>query len=200
MSTTTPGETPTNTRNEPFKIVAFSGSLRAASSNRGLVHLAIRLLEEQSPGATDVELVDWIDQIPYYNEDLETDLPAVVARWRDLVGVADGLVLGMPEYNSGASAVAKNAIDWLTRPFTNAAIKGKVIAMLTSAGKGGGSNVQAGLEPFLAFYGNTVVVEPPVQVALGFQRIAPDGTTDDAEILDAVGGKMTNFVAALRAR
>ena len=182
----------------PFKIIAFSGSLRAASSNRGLVHLATRLLEEQAPGETTVELVDWIDQIPYYNEDLEADQPESVVRWRAAVNACDAMIIGMPEYNFGPSAVAKNAIDWLTRPFGAPAIKGKVIALLTSAGKGGGTNVQQALTPILGYFGNTMIEQPPVTVAMGFQRIAPDGTTDDAEILDVVGAKIAGMLAALR--
>jgi chromate reductase, NAD(P)H dehydrogenase (quinone) len=184
----------------PFRVVAFNGSLRAASSNRGLVHLAIRLMEQQAPGATEIELVDWIDQLPYYNEELEADLPPVVARWRELITSADALLLGMPEYNFGPPAVAKNAIDWLTRPFGKAALTGKVIALLTSGGKGGGTNVQQALTPILGYLGNTMVIDPPVTIALGFQRISPDGATEDMEIIDAVGGKVAAVLAALRAR
>jgi NAD(P)H-dependent FMN reductase len=193
-----PTDEPTATR--PFRVLAFSGSLRAASSNTGLVHLATRSLREQGGDEVEIEVVDWIDQIPYYNEDLEADQLPVVTRWRSTLGAADALVIGMPEYNFGPPAVAKNAIDWATRPYGSAALSGKVIALLTSAGKGGGTNVQQALVPILGYLGNTVVEQPPVTIALGFQRIAADGTTEDPEIVRLVTEKMANLLAALRAR
>jgi len=109
------------------------------------------------------------------------------------------MIIGMLEYNFGPSAVAKNPIDWLTRPFGAPAIKGKVIAFLTSAGKGGGTNVQQALTPILGYFANTMIEHPPVTIAMGFQRIAPDGATDDAEILEVVGAKVAGLLAALRA-
>ena len=91
---------------ESFRAVAFSGSLRIGSTNTALVHLAARV----APANLDVEIVDWIDQLPYYNPDLESDLPEVVRRWRQMIAAADAVIIGLPEYNFGASAVAKKLI------------------------------------------------------------------------------------------
>jgi chromate reductase, NAD(P)H dehydrogenase (quinone) len=157
------------------------------------VHLAARVTP---PGLT-VEIVDWIDQLPYYNPDFELELPDVARRWRQLITEADAIVIGMPEYNYGPSAVAKNAIDWLSRPPAERVLQGKVIALVTSGGKGGGSKVQAAIGPILGLLGNTVIDEPPVQIALGANRISGDGQTDDEEIIDLVTRKMANLALAL---
>lgn len=181
-----------------FTAVAISGSLRAASSNTGLVRLAQRLAAPDLVIDFD-EPQQVIQQLPFYNEDLEADPPAAVLRWRELVGGADALVIGMPEHNFSPSAVAKNAIDWLTRPPGGHTLQGKVITMMTSGGKGGGSRVQPPLALILGFLGNTVVDEPAVNVAMGQSRIAVDGTTDD-EITDLVRQKVDATLVALRAR
>lgn len=184
----------------PYRILTLNGSLRAASSNGGLVRLATRMLEDCAGDEVRVQHVDWIDQLPYYNEDLEADLPEIVRRWRAEVALTDALVLGMPEYNFGPTAVAKNAIDWASRPTSAMALRGKVIALLTSGGKGGGTNMQQALTPILGWFGNTMIEEPAVAIRLGATRIRPDGTTNDPEVLELVAEKVANVLSALRAR
>jgi NAD(P)H-dependent FMN reductase len=56
--------------------------------------------------------------VPLYNADDEAEqgIPAPVVRLKDAIAGADGLLLVSPEYNHGVPGVAKNAIDWLSRP------------------------------------------------------------------------------------
>lgn len=180
----------------PFRAVAFSGSLRAGSSNTGLVRLAARI----APAELSIEVIDWVGELPYYNPDLEESLPEVAVRWRSAVEAADAVLIGMPEYNFGPSGLAKNAIDWLTRPLGTHSLRGKVVAMMTSGGKGAGTMVQPAVGGIIGLLGNTVVAEPGVNIALGSTRIDGDGTTDDAEIIEAVTAKLAAVVAALQAR
>ena len=179
-----------------YRAIAFSGSLRAGSSNTGLVRLAARL----APPELSVEVVDWVGELPYYNPDLEADLPEVATRWRTAVEGADAVIIGMPEYNFGPTGLAKNAIDWLTRPLGTHSLRGKVVAMLTSGGKGGGSMVQPAIGGILGLLGNTIVDEPKVTIAMGATRIGGDGSTDDDEVVELVTAKLDAVVAALRAR
>lgn len=179
-----------------FTAVAFSGSLRRDSSNTGLVNMAARL----APAELHVDVVnDAVFALPFYNADLEEDVPPEVQRWRDLVMAADAVIIGMPEYNFGPSAVAKNAIDWASRPFGGQALTGKVIALLTSGGKGGGAKVQDFIGPILGLLGNTIVADPPVRIVLGMNRIQADGTTSDPDVEAAVLGKLDAVLQALRA-
>lgn len=181
-----------------FSAIAFSGSLRAASSNTGLVRLAQRIAPDELSIEVDAAQAA-IVALPFYNEDLEAEPPASVVAWRQLVADADAVIIGMPEHNFSPSAVAKNAIDWLTRPPGQHTLKGKVIAMMTSGGMGGGSRVQAPLALILGYLGNVIVEEPAVNVKMGQTRIAADGTTDD-EIADLVRQKLANVVTALHAQ
>ncbi len=181
-----------------FSVIAISGSLRSSSSNTGLVRLAQQIapvgltIDFDEPQAA-------IQALPFYNEDLESDPPASVIRWRELVVRADALLIGMPEHNFSPSAVAKNAIDWLTRPPGAHALTGKVIAMMTSGGMGGGSRVQPPLALILGYLGNTVVDAPAINVKMGQTRITADGVTDD-KITELVRLKLANVMSALDAR
>ena len=61
-------------------ILVLVGSLRADSVNRRLAE-AIR---DQAPEGVTVELVEGLDSLPFYNEDLDgDDVPAAVAALRD---------------------------------------------------------------------------------------------------------------------
>ncbi len=181
-----------------FSAIAISGSLRADSSNTGLVRLARQIAPKELTIEFD-EAQNAIQALPFYNEDLEADPPAAVLHWRELVADADAVLIGMPEHNFSPSAVAKNAIDWLTRPPGEHALKGKVIAMMTSGGMGGGSRVQPPLALILGYLGNTIIDEPAINVKMGQTRITSDGSTDD-EITELVRLKLANVLAALQAR
>ncbi|MEY3492798.1 MAG: hypothetical protein RL413_216 [Actinomycetota bacterium] len=173
-------------------IVAVSGSLRSASSNTGLVRMAMRL------APAELALAQWtrLGELPFYNEDLESDPPAIVREWRDVVATADGLFVAAPEYNFGPTGVLKNAIDWVTRPLGQHALRGKVVSIVSSAGGTGGSHMIEQLSGILALLGNTVVSEPVVQIAKGAERIDADGTTTDPQIEELIRQRLDALVAA----
>lgn len=94
------------------RIIGIAGSLRRGSYNAAL----LRAVLEFVPQGDKLE-IESIDAIPLYNYDVEiAGFPAAVARLKDRVAAADGLLIVTPEYNNSIPGVAKNAIDWLTRP------------------------------------------------------------------------------------
>ena len=104
------------------KILALVGSLRAASVNRQLAELAA----ETAPEGVAVTVFDRLGDLPFYNEDIDNDdVPASVVALRDAAAEADAALVVTPEYNGSIPGVLKNAIDWLSRPFGNGALKGK---------------------------------------------------------------------------
>ena len=170
----------------PRSVLAISGSLRRNSSNTGLVQMAMRL------APADLTITHWtrLGDLPFYNEDLEADPPAIVREWRDAVSACDALFVAAPEYNFGPTGVLKNAIDWVTRPLGQHALRGKTISIVSSAGGTGGSHMIEQLSGILALLGNTVVSEPVVQIAKGAERISADGTTTDPEIESLIGRRL----------
>ncbi len=97
-----------------MRILAISGSLRAASSNTAVLRAAARL----APPGVDIVLCDDIAGLPFFNPDLDGDLlPAPVVAFRTQVGKADGILISSPEYARGVAGVLKNALDWLVASF-----------------------------------------------------------------------------------
>jgi chromate reductase len=178
-----------------FTALAFSGSLRSGSANTALIHMAQRI----APSELRIEIVDWVTELPWMNPDLESDPPPTVQRWWDELRRVDALIVGLPEYNFTPSALAKNALDWATRPPDDRAIAGTVIALLSAAGRSGGQRSQDSISEVLGYMGAVMVPEPHVRLALPGERLRPDGTTDDPTIEEAVRAKLDAVVSAIRA-
>lgn len=119
-----------------IKVLVLLGSLRAASINRQLAELAL----ESAPDGVAVTIYEGLGELPFYNEDLDTDeAPAAVAALRAAAADADAALVVTPEYNGSIPGVLKNAIDWLSRPFGNGALKDKPLAVIGAAlGRYGG--------------------------------------------------------------
>ena len=92
------------------KIGIIIGSLRQHSYNRMVANTLI-----QHDQATDYEIIE-IGGLPFFNQDLENDLPQAVVEFREKITEKDGIIFITPEYNSGISGVLKNALDWGSRP------------------------------------------------------------------------------------
>lgn len=120
MSTTAQPTPETTTA--PVRVAVLLGSLRQASVNRRLAEL----LRDQAPAGVEVELVEGLGDLPFYNEEVDTaDAPAAVRRVREAVAAADRVLAVTPEYNGTMPAVLNNALDWLSRPYGQGAIVGK---------------------------------------------------------------------------
>ena len=106
-----------------------SGSLRSASGNSTLV----RALAAVAPGGVTIESFDALGELPHFNPDLDGDgatPPPAVARWREAIRAADGLVISCPEYAHGVPGAFKNALDWLVG---SGELMAKPIALLNAS-------------------------------------------------------------------
>jgi NAD(P)H-dependent FMN reductase len=89
--------------------IAFSGSLRAKSSNTELLRAARRL----APPTLRITLYQRIHELPHFNADLDAMSIPVVAELTQLVKNADAVIVSSPEYAFGVPGSLKNAFDWL---------------------------------------------------------------------------------------
>jgi len=109
-----------------MRILALSGSLRAASENTRLLRAVARLA---SPGI-EVTVYSGLGELPLFNPDIEFPNPTAVAALRKAINAADALIISSPEYAHGVTAVIKNALDWMVG---NEAFVNKPVALLNAA-------------------------------------------------------------------
>ncbi len=172
-----------NSKGPGIKILAISGSLRAASYNGALVAAAKKLAPEE----VDVEIYGDVGSLPHFSEDLEGDnTPAAVIELRRRLHETDAVFISTPEYNGGTPGALKNLIDWASRPYGQSSFAGKPVAVTgTSVSPYGAQRAQEQLLPVLRAVGAVTVGEAhPVGPAP--EVFAPDGSITDPAVVDLV--------------
>lgn len=164
-----------------MRVLAVSGSLRAASHNSQLLRAAV----EAAPEGVEVELWDGIGELPLYDQDLEDgDVPAPVRRLRRDWAAADAILFATPEYNGSVPGGLKNAVDWASRPRLEAALTNKTVAVVgASTGQFGAMWAQADLRKILGTAGARVVGDE-LPVTRAHERFDADGRLLDGELFE----------------
>lgn len=112
------------------RVLALVGSLRDGSVSRQLAETAAAVAAEN----VEVTLYEGLADVPFYNEDLDGEaVPAAAAALRDAAADVDAVLVVTPEYNGTVSAVLKNAVDWLSRPYGAGALSGKPVAVVSQS-------------------------------------------------------------------
>ena len=161
------------------KILAFAGSSRTDSYNKRLIAIAASMAE--SAGA-EVKLIDLRDYpMPIFDQDYEAaeGMPEMARQFKSELIQSDGVMISSPEYNSGYSALLKNAIDWASRSTEEGepplvAFRGKYAALM-SASPGGLGGLR-GLVVLRMLLGNLGMVVMPGQLAVSGAAQAFDET------------------------
>jgi NAD(P)H-dependent FMN reductase len=176
------------------KVLVLLGSLRAASINRQLAELAV----ETAPDGVSLQLFDRLGELPFYNEDIDNDdVAEPVAALRAAAADVDAALVVTPEYNGSIPGVLKNAIDWLSRPFGDSALKDKPLAVVgTAAGQYGGVWAHDETRKSFGVAGPRVVEELKLSVpAKTFDGLHPRENAEVTENLRDVVGKLAAEVA-----
>jgi chromate reductase len=100
---------------EPVRFLVFSASLREASLNSRLAHLAARVIERRGAQVDLAAMAEF--DVPSYDQDMqdaEGFPPGAEAFFRRLEA-NDAFVIASPEYNASMPGLLKNAIDWVSR-------------------------------------------------------------------------------------
>jgi chromate reductase, NAD(P)H dehydrogenase (quinone) len=175
-----------------MKVLAISGSLRRDSLNTRLLRAAAEL----APLGVEVELLDpaVIKELPLYDADDDGTIPPIAARrLRGSIRLADALLIATPEYNGTIPGGLKNAIDWASRPRTDAALSHKPVAVVgASTGLFGAVWAQAETRKSLGIAGAKVLEDefPLGEADLAFGE---DGLLIEPELNE----RLTEIVGAL---
>jgi NAD(P)H-dependent FMN reductase len=175
-----------------IEVLALVGSLRAASINRKIAELAAAV----APDGVAVTVFEGLADLPFYNEEIDDattpDAPALapVVALRAAAADADAALVVTPEYNGSIPAVIKNAIDWLSRPFGNGALKGKPLAVIGgSFGQYGGVWAHDQTRKSFGLAGASVVES--IKLSVPFKTLEGKAPAEHAElsenVRDAVG-------------
>jgi NAD(P)H-dependent FMN reductase len=175
-----------------IKILALVGSLRAASINRQIAELAAAV----APEGVNATIFEGLAELPFYNEEIDDAMtagvpaPAPVAALRAAAADADAALVVTPEYNGSIPAVIKNAIDWLSRPFGDGALKDKPLAVIGgSFGQYGGVWAHDETRKSFGIAGARVV--DGLKLSVPFRELDGKAPAEDGELVanvrDVVG-------------
>jgi chromate reductase len=156
-------------------VAVINGSLRQASINGRLARALIKIATPK----LDLRSVR-IDDLPLFNQDIESNLPAPVARVKEAIANADGVILITPEHNRSMSAAMKNVIDWGTRPYGTSVWLDKPGATIgTSQGTVGTAAAQAHLRTVLTSLGVALMGRPEGYIVFKETLIDESGNVTD---------------------
>ncbi|ORW99630.1 FMN reductase [Mycobacterium triplex] len=175
-----------------MKVLALVGSLRAGSINRQIAQLAA----DVAPDDVTVTVFEGLGDLPFYNEEIDDAMNAEagplapVAALRAAAAEADAALVVTPEYNGSYPAVVKNAIDWLSRPFGDGALKDKPLAVIGGAfGRYGGVWAHDDTRKSFGIAGARVV--DAIKLSVPFATLEGKAPAEHAELVanvrDAVG-------------
>lgn len=172
-----------------IRLLGICGSLRRASHNMTLLKTAQQLL----PAGVSLEIAD-LTEVPFFNADLTTKPPAVVALL-DALQKADGLVFACPEYNYSIAPALKNALDWASREPDNRLLAGKAAAIMGAGGGMGTSRAQYHLRQVGVYLDLRFLNKPEVFVNAFSGVFAADGRLQDDKIRDAIRAQLVALQA-----
>jgi NAD(P)H-dependent FMN reductase len=179
------------------RLVGFAGSLRAGSYNRALLAAAAHAM----PAGSTLDVLS-IDEVPLYNADLEESqgVPARVQTIKNAIATADGLVIATPEYNGGIPGVAKNVVDWISRPGEDQprVTRGKPVALMgaTPGGLGTAFSQAAWLQVLRTLRMRVWVDGGPFYVSSAFNSFDEQGEAD-TELKERLSSYLRAFVDSL---
>lgn len=177
------------------RVAVLVGSLRADSLNRKLAEI----LRDEAPAGVTLDIVEGLDQVPFYNEDIDgPSAPAAAVALRERVASADRVLAVTPEYNGTMPAVLNNAIDWISRPYGAGAIVGKPFGVIGATPTPYGGKWAHGDTARSAGIAGAVVVE---DVTVSQPAVEVDPLTDPevrAKLLAALG-TLVDFTPAVTA-
>jgi chromate reductase len=139
-------------------IVTIVGSLRKESFSLKIAKAMAKL----APASLKLD-VTTLNDISFFNQDLEAAPPADWLSFRDRLQKSDGVLFITPEYNRSIPGVLKNAIDVGSRPYGKSSFLGKPVGIVSnSPGPLGGVSAAKHLQNVLPGIAGTIMGQPEI--------------------------------------
>jgi chromate reductase len=173
-----------------MRILAISGSLRAASSNTAALQAAAIL----APMGTEIVLYTGLGSLPHFNPDLDTgDPPGVVKALRHEIGLCSGLLICSPEYAHGVAGSMKNALDWLVSSFE---FPEKPIALINTSQRA--IHAPAQLREILTTMSAHLIDDASITLPLWGRNLDAVAIASDPALSEQLRTALQYFVSAIR--
>jgi chromate reductase len=175
-----------------LRVLAISGSLRAASSNTMLLGVAARL----APDGMRVVRYEGVAELPYFTPDLEGPaLPAAVAELRAELAATGGILICSPEYAHGVPGALKNALDWMVG---GVELSWKPVAIINLSPRA--THAHASLVEIMTTMSAVVVPEASVSLPVMGRNLDESGMLADPDITRPLRAALEAFALAIRRR
>ena len=172
------------------RILAFSGSARADSSNEKL----IRHIKSAWTDRLDVEVYPTVADLPLFTPDRDGDQgPELINLLRRQIADADGILICTPEYVFSPPAAIKNLLEWTV---STTVLTGKPTALIVAAT--GGALTFASLTLILKTLGCHLTPDTSLLISGIRPKISPEGALRDETVTLQIEACMTALAGLVR--
>jgi chromate reductase len=174
----------------PVRILAISGDLRPASSDKALVGAVERLARDTR---IEVSIYREIDALPPFDPDVDGNYaPATVASFRAALQACDALLISSPESVHGVHGV-KNALDWVA---VTGDLVDKPIALINASAHA--RHAWGSLSEMSAVMSAQVILEAWITVPPDGRALGANGTGGHADLSTALTSAIEALALAAR--
>lgn len=171
------------------RILAISGSLRAASINTALVKAVTAL----APENVEVIVYGGLGELPHFNPDLDKEpAPPAVAQFRTQLRGSAGVIISSPEYAHGIPGVLKNALDWVV---ASGELYEKPVALFSASPRA--TYAQASLTETLNVMTATVLEEASITLPLQGMGLDAHGVASHPGMSSRIRSALAKFARSI---
>lgn len=173
-----------------MNISVLVGSIRKESFNKALaIHIINRFSDR-----INFQILS-IDELPFFNEDIELSPPKIVSELRKTIKESDGILIVTPEYNYSVPGVLKNALDWFSR-VDRVMLNKPTMVIGASTGRFGTVRGQNHLRQILNSSGIRAINLPGNETHISFveDKLDEEGILIDESTVIIIDKRMNSFM------